>query len=184
MAAEPEWLPVLALVLVAGSACLSELTGLHHVMGGLLAGLVWPPRLRLAVERQIGPLVIHVLMPFFFLGAGLHAELSLDGTDWLVVFAGTLVVAVAGKLLGVALPARWGGLGWRDAAALGALLQTKGMVELVVLGMLVEAGMIGTAAYAGLLLTALATTMLARPLAGLCLKAPAAARAGKLTSAG
>jgi len=166
----PDWLPVLALVVVAGSACLSELTGLHHVMGGLLAGLVWPPRFAATVRRQIAPLTFHVLMPFFFLSAGLRAEISLDGMAWLQVFAGSLAVSLAGKMLGVALPARLAGLGWRDAVALGALLQTKGMVELVVLGMLREAGVIGAPAFAGLLLTALATTVLAKPLTMACMR--------------
>ncbi|MBV8159062.1 MAG: cation:proton antiporter [Dyella sp.] len=166
---EQQGLPVLALIVVAGSALVAELVGLHHVVGGLLAGLVWPPRQTDAVRRQLEPLTVNVLMPFFFVAAGLSVEIRLDGSGAVLVFVSTLAVSVAGKMLGVVLAARRAGLARQEAWALGSMLQTKGMVELVVLGMLREAGVIGPAAFSGMLLAALASTVLARPLAASCL---------------
>ncbi|MNN49849.1 hypothetical protein D3C81_1644000 [compost metagenome] len=74
------------------------------------------------------------------------------------------MVAIAGKMAGVALPALRAGMGWRTSLALGALLQTKGLVEVVVLTVLLDARVISTTAFSGLLLMALASTLLARPL--------------------
>ena len=83
-------------------------------------------------------------------------------TLWIAALS--LVVAIAGKMAGVALPALRAGMGWRKSLALGALLQTKGLVEVVVLTVLLDARVISTTAFSGLLLMALASTLLARPL--------------------
>ncbi|GAB7542555.1 hypothetical protein CS8_022210 [Cupriavidus sp. 8B] len=105
-----------------------------------------------------------MLIPFFFLMTGLRTDLTTAGADALVVFAVATVVAVAGKMAGTALPARMAGLGRRDAWTLGALVQTKGLMEVVVLAILLENRQIGAAAFSGLLLMALATTVVAKPL--------------------
>ncbi|NUT15323.1 MAG: potassium transporter [Cupriavidus sp.] len=161
---ETELLLAMALCLVLASAFLGELAGLHHVMGGFVAGLVWPTREAQRVRRQLEPVTVVVLLPFFFLAAGLRTEISLNHpmTLWIAVLS--LAVAIAGKVAGVALPARYAGMGWRDALALGTLLQTKGLVEVVVLTVLLDARIISTAAFSGLLLMALTSTLLARPL--------------------
>ncbi len=78
---------------------------------------------------------------------------------------------MVGKTVGVAVPARLAGLDWRQAWTLGALLQTKGLVEVVVLGILLDAGLIAGPAFSGLLWMALATTVLARPLAAIAMRA-------------
>ncbi|SPS01229.1 cation:proton antiporter [Cupriavidus taiwanensis] len=163
-APETELLLAMALCLVLVSAFLGELAGLHHVMGGFVAGLAWPARAAQRVRQQLEPVTVVVLLPFFFLAAGLRTEISLDHPMTLWIAALSLVVAVAGKMAGVALPARRAGMGWRDALALGTLLQTKGLVEVVVLTVLLDARIISTAAFSGLLLMALASTLLARPL--------------------
>ncbi|KWR74667.1 cation:proton antiporter [Cupriavidus sp. IDO] len=163
----------IALFLVLASAFLGELAGLHHVMGGFIAGLVWPARHAHRIRQQLEPVTVVVLLPFFFLAAGLRTEVMLESHATLLVAGVSLAVAIAGKLAGVALPARRAGLTWRDSLALGALLQTKGLVEVVVLTVLLDARIISPTAFSGLLLMALASTMLARPLTMLI------ARAGK-----
>ncbi|WP_042880342.1 cation:proton antiporter [Cupriavidus necator] len=161
---ETEMLLAMALFLVLASAFLGELAGLHHVMGGFVAGLVWPAREAQRVRQQLEPTTVVMLLPFFFLAAGLRTEISLDNWMTLLIAAVSLAIAIAGKMAGVALPARRAGLGWGDALALGALLQTKGLVEVVVLTVLLDARIISTTAFSGLLLMALASTLLARPL--------------------
>ncbi|RZT39063.1 cation:proton antiporter [Cupriavidus agavae] len=150
-------------VLVFASACASELVGLHYILGGFLAGVVLPRQAAAEIGRQLEPTTVVVLMPFFFLMTGLRTDLSTASGDALVVFAVTTLVAVGGKMAGTALPARWAGLGRRDAWTVGALAQTKGLMEVVVLAILLENQLIGTAAFSGLLLMALATTVLAKP---------------------
>jgi len=151
-------------VLIFASACASELIGMHYVLGGFMAGVVLPRHAAADIGRQLEPTTVVVLMPFFFLIAGLRTDLNTAGADELIVCAVTTLVAVAGKLVGTALPARWAGLGRRDAWALGALVQTKGLMEIVVLTILLENRLISTPAFSGLLLMALATTVLAKPL--------------------
>jgi len=166
------WLPTLrgndarlaaVVVLIFASACVSELIGLHYILGGFLAGVVLPRHASADIGRQLEPTTVVVLMPFFFLMTGLRTDLTTAGTDALIVFALCTLVAVIGKMAGTALPARWAGLGRRDAWAVGALAQTKGLMEVVVLAILLENRLIGTAAFSGLLLMALATTVLAKP---------------------
>lgn len=166
------WLPRLrggdarlaaVVVLIFASACASELIGLHYILGGFLAGVVLPRAAAADIGRQLEPTTVVVLMPFFFLMTGLRTDLNTAGTDALLVFALTTLVAVIGKMAGTALPARWAGLGRRDAWTLGALAQTKGLMEVVVLAILLENRLISTAAFSGLLLMALATTVVAKP---------------------
>lgn len=167
------WLPTLragdgrlaaAVVLIFSSACVSELIGLHYILGGFLAGVVVPHHVAADLEARLESTTVVVLMPFFFLMTGLRTDLNAAGSDAVMVFALTTVVAVIGKMAGTALPARWSGLGRRDAWTLGALAQTKGLMEVVVLAILLENRLISTAAFSGLLLMALATTMVAKPL--------------------
>lgn len=167
------WLPRLrgpdarlaaVVVLIFASACMSELIGLHYILGGFLAGVVLPRGAAADIGKQLEPTTVVVLMPFFFLMTGLRTDLTTAGGDTLLVFAVATVVAVAGKMAGTAIPARLTGLGRRDAWTLGALAQTKGLMEVVVLAILLENHLIGTAAFSGLLLMALATTAVAKPL--------------------
>ena len=166
------WLPTLrggdarlaaVVVLIFASACISELIGLHYILGGFLAGVVVPRRAAADIGGQLESTTVVVLMPFFFLMTGLRTDLNAAGADALIVFAVTTLVAVIGKMAGTALPARWAGLGRRDAWTLGALAQTKGLMEVVVLAILLESRLISTAAFSGLLLMALATTVVAKP---------------------
>lgn len=160
----------LALVVILASALAAEQAGLHHVLGGFIAGLIWPRQLARQVRRHLEAATVSVLLPFFFLNAGLRAQIAVDGADVMLVFGASLLVAVCGKIAGVVLTARWAGMGWRQAGALGSLLQAKGLVELVVLAILLDAGIIGNTAFSGLLLMAITTTVLAAPLAGLALR--------------
>lgn len=154
----------LVAVLIFGSALVSESIGLHYILGGFLAGVALPREAAADLRRQLEPTTVVVLMPFFFLMTGLRTDIAIGGYDTLLVFALSTLVAVAGKVAGTALPARLAGLPRREAWMLGALVQTKGLMEVVVLGILFEAGLIGQTAFSGLLLMALATTVLAKPL--------------------
>ncbi|MCY0858137.1 cation:proton antiporter [Cupriavidus sp. D39] len=154
----------LVAVLIFGSALISESIGLHYILGGFLAGVVLPSDAAGELRRQLEPATVVVLMPFFFLMTGLRTDIAMGGQETLLEFGLCTVVAVASKVVGTALPARLAGLPRREAWMLGALVQTKGLMEVVVLGILLEAGLIGMTAFSGLLLMALATTVLAKPL--------------------
>ena len=109
--------------------------------------------------------VVGLLLPAFFATTGLRTEVKLiHGAEaWMTCLA-ILAVACAGKFGGSYIAARWAGLPGREAAAIGALMNTRGLVELVVLNLGLSLGVISPALFAMLVLMALATTAMTTPL--------------------
>ncbi len=104
------------------------------------------------------------LMPVFFALTGLSTSAEAFHGDALGAFALILAVAVIGKVFGGALGARLGGHGWRDSFAVGSLMNARGMVELIVLKIGLDAGVIGREMFTLLLLMAIVTTMMTTPM--------------------
>jgi Kef-type K+ transport system membrane component KefB len=169
--------PVLTLellgVVVAGallSAAATDKIGVHPLFGAFLAGVCFPrvPQWKLALRERLDMLVSVLLLPLFFALTGMRTRLDLlnDGAMWL--WAGVvLLAAVFGKMGGAALAARWTGQSWRDAAALGALLNTRGLVELIVLNIAYSVGAFSPTLFTMLVVMALVTTMLTSPILSL-----------------
>ncbi|OAN48730.1 hypothetical protein A6A05_14725 [Magnetospirillum moscoviense] len=163
-----------ALVLVAGllfgSAALSEALGLHAVIGGFVAGAILPRRVAAAIVTRFEPFAALVLMPFFFVAAGLKVDLGGLGAGLGLFLVLVTAAASLGKIVGAALPARCAGLPSADAVCLGALMQCKGLMEVVVLTILTEAGILAPAAFTAMVVMALLTTAATKPLVGLITK--------------
>jgi Kef-type K+ transport system membrane component KefB len=157
-------------VVVAGallSAAATDKIGVHPLFGAFLAGVCFPrvPHWQLALRERLDMLVSVLLLPLFFALTGMRTRLDLlnDGSMWL--WAGlVLLAAVFGKMGGAALAARWTGQSWRDAIALGALLNTRGLVELVVLNIAYTVGAFTPTLFTMLVVMALVTTMLTAPI--------------------
>ncbi|MFI9615410.1 cation:proton antiporter [Streptomyces sp. NPDC052023] len=150
------------------SAACTEWLGLHYIFGAFLFGAVMPRgsggTLRDGVLQRIEPLCGLLLLPVYFVLSGLKVDLSqLDASDF-GELAAILVVAVTGKFLGAYLGARLGGLDSRHAAALGALLNTRGLTELVVLGVGLELGVLDDKLYSLMVVMAVVTTAVTGPL--------------------
>ncbi|WP_428935685.1 cation:proton antiporter [Streptomyces sp. ACT015] len=159
--------------LLLSGAC-TEWLGMHYVFGAFLFGAVMPRglngTLRDGVLERIEPLCGLLLLPVYFVLSGLKVDLSrLNGSD-LGELAAIMAVAVGGKFLGAYGGARWGGLDRRNAAALGALLNTRGLTELVVLGVGLEIGVLDNRLYSLMVVMAVTTTALTGPLLGLILR--------------
>ncbi len=163
-AAEHELQLVAALLIALACALVADLVGLHHVVGGFIAGMLWPRQHAQPIAQQLDSVTSIALLPFFFLATGIKLSLGAMDSDTLTVIALCAPIAILAKIIGTALPARMNGLAWRDALALGSLMQTKGLVEVVVLSIFLDAGIIGQTAFSGLLIVALGTTVLAKPL--------------------
>jgi Kef-type K+ transport system membrane component KefB len=156
-------------VVVAGallSAAATDKMGVHPLFGAFLAGVCFPrvPHWQLALRERLDMLVSVLLLPLFFALTGMRTRLDLlnDSAMWL--WAGVvLFAAVFGKMGGAALAARWTGQSWRDAVALGALLNTRGLVELVVLNIAYTVGVFTPTLFTMLVVMALVTTMLTTP---------------------
>lgn len=156
-----------AVVLTAlASAWVTERLGLHAVFGAFVAGLAMPkdPAFVSALRGRFEDLMVILLLPLFFAFSGLRTRLDLiTGSLW-VYCALIFVVAVAGKLGGSAVAARVSGLKWREALALGALLNTRGLMELVILNVGLDLGVLSPPVFAMMVLMALATTLITSPL--------------------
>ena len=158
---------ILVCMLAFASAAITEVLGLHMILGALVAGLClpkdWRPQLLARIEMMTGV----VLLPFFFILTGLRTTIDFSSESFAGILAISSVAAVIGKVAGTAIPARVSGESWNDSLALGALLQTKGLMEVVALTVLLEAGIISPTTFSAMVAMAVLTTALAAPLARL-----------------
>jgi Kef-type K+ transport system membrane component KefB len=159
---------VLAVLLIGalGCAAMTEWLHLHAVFGAFLFGLCLPrdDALLEGLIERLEHVAVIALMPVFFALAGLSTSVDALHSDALGAFALILAVAVAGKVFGGALGARLGGHGWRDSFAVGSLMNARGMLELIVLKIGLDAGVIGREMFTLLLLMAIVTTMMSTPM--------------------
>ncbi|MEU6200218.1 cation:proton antiporter [Streptomyces sp. NPDC047061] len=161
----------LVLLALFTGICLSSFTtdriGLHALFGAFLFGLVVPRR-SLVIERvatRLRTVVVPLLLPLFFATTGLSTDIGMLDNDpalWLWAVA-VLAVAVLGKWGGSTLAARACGQSWRDALSLGALMDCRGLTELVILNIGLQLGVIGRDLFTVLVLMALVTTALTTP---------------------
>jgi Kef-type K+ transport system membrane component KefB len=148
------------------SAATTDALGLHPLFGAFLAGVCFPRinSLRETLRGRLEMLVSVLLLPLFFALTGMRTRLDLlyKPTTWL--WAGiVLLAAMLGKIGGATAAARWTGQSWRDSLALGALLNTRGLVELIVLNIGYNVGVFSPTLFTMLVVMALVTTMCTTP---------------------
>jgi Kef-type K+ transport system membrane component KefB len=156
---------VVALTLCSAAA--TEAIGVHPLFGAFMAGVCFPrvERWQTAMRARLDMLVSVLLLPLFFALTGMRTRLDLLNGGRIWFWAGiVLVAAVFGKMGGAALAARWNGQTWKDAAALGALLNTRGLVELIVLNIAYNVGAFTPTLFTMLVVMALVTTMITTPI--------------------
>ncbi|CCH29723.1 cation:proton antiporter [Actinosynnema sp. NPDC047251] len=157
-----------AVVLIGllGWSALTEWMGLHFIFGAFLFGLVMPhgTDLRAGVTLRIEQVGKVLLLPVYFVVAGLNVDLSRITWSGFADFGLILLVAVGGKFAGAVLAARLCRLGWRESATLGTLLNTRGLTELVILSIGLQLGLLDRDLYSQLVLMAVLTTMMTGPL--------------------
>ena len=160
--------PVVAVFFVTllFSTYLSETIGIHALFGAFMAGTIMPGNIRfrnIFIEK-VEDISLVLLLPLFFVFTGLRTEIGLLNTAvlWQVCTIITLL-AVAGKFFGSALAARFVGQNWRDSLTIGALMNTRGLMELVVLNIGYDLGVLGPEIFAMMVLMALITTFMTSP---------------------
>ena len=160
---------VLALIymLVVASALITELIGIHLIFGAFLLGVVMPKNAGLVRELAIKTedFVLIFLLPVFFAYSGLRTQIGLLNHPklWLLCLA-VLVVAILGKYIGTYVAARASGISKREASALGWLMNTRGLTELIVLNIGLNLGVISPLLFTMLVIMALVTTFMTSPL--------------------
>jgi len=162
---------VLAVLLIGMFVCamLTEWLHLHAVFGAFLFGIALPrdDRLLHALTDRIEPLSVVVLMPIFFALAGLGTSAAAFGHAGLGMLLLILLVASVGKIAGGAVGARWSGYGWPESLATGSLMNSRGLMELIVIKVGLDVGLIGPELFTMLLVMALVTTAATGPLLSL-----------------
>jgi Kef-type K+ transport system membrane component KefB len=148
------------------SAYATEEIGVALIFGAFIMGTIMPRHAGLTedVTRRVEDFVVLLLLPLFFAYTGLRTNIGLlDRPELILLTLAVIAVAIACKFGGAILAARAVGLGWRESAVLGALMNTRGLTELIVLNLALEKGVISEALFAALVLMALVTTFMAGP---------------------
>lgn len=149
------------------SSYLTEIIGIHALFGAFLAGVIMPNNLhfRNIFIEKVEDVALVLLLPLFFVFTGLRTHIGLLSEVHLLITTGLIVlVAITGKFFGSALAARFVGQSWRDSWIIGALMNTRGLMELVVLNIGYDLGVLSDEIFAMLVIMALVTTFMTGPL--------------------
>jgi Kef-type K+ transport system membrane component KefB len=154
------------LLVVLTASWFTDMVGIYSVFGAFVAGTVMPRGALLdAIRDRFEPLVAYLLLPAFFIYSGLNTQLSLIMDPSTLLVAGiVLVVSFAAKFGAIGLAARWQGMSWYEAGSMGALANARGLMELILLNIGLEAGLISARLYTILALMTIITTFVATPL--------------------
>jgi Kef-type K+ transport system membrane component KefB len=159
----PVWMAISFAMICAWT---TEQIGIHAIFGAFMAGAAMPrkPKIQHEIHEKLQTATLTFLLPVFFMVVGLATRVDLLNSFYL--FGVTLLViavAIAGKWGGSMVAARITGESWQDAAAIGVLMNTRGLTELVILSVGLELGVITTTLYTIMVLMALVTTLMATP---------------------
>ena len=163
----------LAILFALACALVTERIGVHAVFGAFLAGAIMPRQSGLAHElaERMEAVVSTVFLPVYFTFSGLRTEMGLLRSPALWgMCALVLVAAIVGKFGGATIAARVVGMAWRDAIGVGILMNTRGLMELVVLNVGLELGVLSKTMFAIMVVMALVTTVMTSPLLALVLR--------------
>jgi len=155
-----------ALILFMLCAWAMDAIGIHAVFGGFLLGTAMPRGiLSEGLRARLEPVTVVLLLPFFFTYSGLHTQLSLvNSASLLGVALAILTVSVLAKGGASYIAARWSGQDHRSALGIGALMNARGLMELIVINIGLQRGIIGPALFSILVVMAIVTTLMASPL--------------------
>jgi Kef-type K+ transport system membrane component KefB len=158
---------VVTLVLLLASSGITELIGIHALFGAFLFGVAMPKEngFSSALAERLETVAVTLLLPLFFAFSGLRTQLGLlsSPSDWGVT-AAIIALATLGKFGGSTVAARLTGVKWREASAIGILMNTRGLVELIVLNIGYDLGVINSTVFTMLVVMALVTTFATSPL--------------------
>lgn len=154
------------LVTLIISAYCTEVIGIHALFGAFMAGAIMPDneRFRHMFIEKVEDVSVTLFLPLFFVFTGLRTEIGLLNDPYLWKITGMIIlVAVIGKFVGSAVAAKFVGQSWKDSLTIGALMNTRGLMELVVLNIGLDLGVLSPEMFAMMVIMALVTTFMTGP---------------------
>jgi Kef-type K+ transport system membrane component KefB len=161
---------VIILITVLISSILTEMLGIHALFGAFITGLIISDMKfnKSELILKLHDVSIIIFLPAFFAISGLRTSIGLiNNKDMVYAFGLIMIIAVSGKFLAGTLTSRIFGMSWTDSASIGILLNTRGLVELIILNIGYDLGMIGPTIFTILVLMAVTTTVITGPLLNL-----------------
>lgn len=160
---------ILVGVTIFGSASITAVTGLHAVMGAFIAGVFLPHDVREEAAAKLDMPTALILLPFFFLATGLKASFNFSSPAIWAIFGVGMIVCFFAKIVGSVIFARMAGETIAFGTTTGVLLQTKGLMELVIVTIFEQKGFVGPETFSALVAVALVSTALTMPVASFIL---------------
>ena len=163
------------MIFLLRSVCVTEALSVHALFGAFLAGIVMPRGGKLEAENRdrLESVTLVLLLPLFFAYTGLRTSIALLNTAGAWLLCGLiLLIAVGSKLLVSTVCVRASGIPWRDSLAVGVLVNTRGLVELVILNVGLDLHIISPTLFSMMVIMALTTTLMAGPLIDRILPTP------------
>jgi hypothetical protein len=148
------------------SAYLAEIIGIHALFGAFLAGVIMPPNFdfRRILMEKVEDVSLVLLLPLFFVFTGLRTQIGLLNETHLWTVCGLIILtAVAGKFGGSTFAAKFVGQSWKESLSIGALMNTRGLMELIVLNIGYDLGVLSPEVFAMMVIMALVTTFMTGP---------------------
>ena len=159
---------VICISLAILTACLSEALGTGYLFGAFVVGAIIPASCRTVLLDRLELVTGTVLLPFFFMSTGLKTMIDLGSASFVNILSVAVLATVIGKLIGTSLPARMFGFSWPDSLSLGAMMQTKGLMEVVVLAVLHDSGLLGGQIFSAMVAMAIICTAVTAPAVRAC----------------
>lgn len=157
----------LMFLLLLVSSYITEILGLHALFGAFIVGLVMPKNLRFRkiMTEKVEDVALALFLPLFFASTGLRTEIGLLNSNEMWILCGIFIlVAIVGKFGGTIVAARFAKESWKDSFVLGAMMNTRGLMELVILSIGYEMHILPPAIFVMLVLMTLVTTFMTTPL--------------------
>ncbi|WP_353082863.1 cation:proton antiporter [Flavobacterium sp.] len=160
--------PVVAIFIVTLiiSSYITEIIGIHALFGAFMTGAIMPDitNIRKIIIEKVEDVSLILLLPLFFVFTGLRTQIGLINDSYLWQITGLIIlVAVVGKFFGSALAARFVGQNWRDSLTIGALMNTRGLMELIVLNIGLDLEVLTPEVFTMMVIMALVTTFMTGP---------------------
>jgi Kef-type K+ transport system membrane component KefB len=159
---------VICISLAILMACLSEALGTGYLSGAFVVGAIIPASCRSVLLDRLELVTATVLLPFFFISTGLKTMIDPGSASFVSVLCVVILATVAGKVIGTSVPARILGFSWPDSLALGAMMQTKGLMEVVVLAVLQDSGLLSNQIFSAMVAMAVICTTVTAPAVRAC----------------